>query len=411
MAISQLYPNSRPTLNLNFARSKTLDPRITFTRNSTATYVGSDGLIKTAAAGEARFDHDPVTGDCRGLLVEESRTNSVQTSSDFTGFPIWGTASVTASSGTAPDGTNTATLVTPTGSGGRTSIYKPLGFGSGTVATVSIYAKPSGKSWIWLLDPGSQVYVFFNVSTGVVGTVDSSVTNTSIEPAGNGWYRCSVTRTPTANYQINFGVCDGDNSEACAVNGSDGILFWGGQLEEGRNNGFPTSYIPTAGSTITRAADLCEITNDNLSSWYNSNEGTNVIEYNSVGHSRNGGVEVYLNYIVGNYRFEFNVDGKVTGRTVAVQVWGDLSPALLHNVNNKVACSQSWLTGEGSFSSNGIDPIVATNNPTNPPYNPTRMAFGFGLYQNRGYGMNGYIQRFSYYPTRVSDSQLQELTS
>jgi hypothetical protein len=62
------YPEIRPTLDLNFARVKALDPRITFTRSSGGSYVGADGLIKYAGVNEARFDHDPVTGESLGLL-------------------------------------------------------------------------------------------------------------------------------------------------------------------------------------------------------------------------------------------------------------------------------------------------------------------------------------------------------
>jgi hypothetical protein len=69
------------SLDLQFAADKTLTarkgPTPTFTRASTATFVGSDGLIQSAAINEARFDHDPVTLDCKGLLIEESRTNAI----------------------------------------------------------------------------------------------------------------------------------------------------------------------------------------------------------------------------------------------------------------------------------------------------------------------------------------------
>jgi hypothetical protein len=57
------------SLDLQFARTKTLDPRITFTRASSGTFVGSDGLIKTATTNEPRFDHNPTTGESLGLLV------------------------------------------------------------------------------------------------------------------------------------------------------------------------------------------------------------------------------------------------------------------------------------------------------------------------------------------------------
>ena len=69
------------SLDLQFAADKTLTarkgPTPVFTRASTATFVGSNGLIQTAATNIPRFDHDPVTLACRGLLIEESRTNIV----------------------------------------------------------------------------------------------------------------------------------------------------------------------------------------------------------------------------------------------------------------------------------------------------------------------------------------------
>ena len=71
MSISQLYPAEGPTLNLNFAGSRTLDPRITFTRTQTtsngSTYMGRDGLIKYAGPDEPRFDHRYVSGDIESL--------------------------------------------------------------------------------------------------------------------------------------------------------------------------------------------------------------------------------------------------------------------------------------------------------------------------------------------------------
>ena len=94
MSIKDNFPSVGPSLSLNFARSKTLDPRITFSRPSTsgdATYMNGNGLIVTAAADEPRFDHKYENGVVKslGLLVEEQRTNilqqSVATTSNWTG--------------------------------------------------------------------------------------------------------------------------------------------------------------------------------------------------------------------------------------------------------------------------------------------------------------------------------------
>ena len=82
MTIRHLYPAVEPSLNLDFANSKKLDSRINFVRGSTATYTDESGIIRTAAQDEARFDHDS-DGNSLGLLIEESRTNLVTYSEDY----------------------------------------------------------------------------------------------------------------------------------------------------------------------------------------------------------------------------------------------------------------------------------------------------------------------------------------
>ena len=79
MSIQQNFPAISPSLSLNFARSKTLDPRITFTRTTSGTRTNERGLVEVVPANSPRFDHsyDPVSGTVRslGLLVEEARSN------------------------------------------------------------------------------------------------------------------------------------------------------------------------------------------------------------------------------------------------------------------------------------------------------------------------------------------------
>ena len=69
-----------PKLALDFTTAS-LDPRITFTRttgaSNPATYINSSGVITAATNNQPRFDYDPVTLVCKGLLIEESRTNSL----------------------------------------------------------------------------------------------------------------------------------------------------------------------------------------------------------------------------------------------------------------------------------------------------------------------------------------------
>ena len=102
-------PTIRPSLNLDFANTKYLDSRVTFSRTSTATYYDQYGTLQTAAMGEARFDYDPATGEAKGLLIEEQRTNLLTYSEQFDNAAwIKTRLSVDANNTTAPDGTLTA---------------------------------------------------------------------------------------------------------------------------------------------------------------------------------------------------------------------------------------------------------------------------------------------------------------
>ena len=122
-----------PNLDLNFAQNKSLiddysgTTLVTFTRASTGTFVGSDGVIQTAATNEARFDHNPTTGESLGLLVEEARTNvllnsatlstqSVTVAAAANTLSFYGTGTVTLT------GVSTAGPLVGTGANNRVSL-------------------------------------------------------------------------------------------------------------------------------------------------------------------------------------------------------------------------------------------------------------------------------------------------
>jgi hypothetical protein len=103
----------------------TLDPRITFTRASTATYFDSAGVLQTAAVDAPRWDYDPATFQLRGLLIEAARTNlllnsaalstqSVAVTAQAYALSFYGTGTITKS------GTATGALI-GTGAGQRVS--------------------------------------------------------------------------------------------------------------------------------------------------------------------------------------------------------------------------------------------------------------------------------------------------
>jgi hypothetical protein len=278
------------SLDLRFADKKTLTDRvsgtnlITFSRASSGTYVGSDGLIKTAVTDAPRFDHDPVTGESLGLLVEEQRTNLITSSSDIAGFFTQQNSTATADAAAAPDGTVTADLLVPHTSSSTHGSFNntSLSFSASTTYSYSIFVKPNGYSWLQLLLTSGfnnlTAWVNFDLTgAGSFGFTGGGEISKEIESHPGGWYRCTITARSGASAFAGgpaYLVLDSNRNgrdEHYAGDGTSGIYLWGAQLEEGS---FPTSYIPTTTSTVTRSPDIASIEGTNFSSWFNQSEGT-----------------------------------------------------------------------------------------------------------------------------------------
>jgi hypothetical protein len=243
----------------DFANAKTLDPRITFSRLSTATYFNVAGVLTTAIANQPRFDHDPITNEPRGLLVEEHRKNLLAWSETFatsgavSTYYNWVDTNITraTSSVLSPDGVTFAQRFTA----------------SATDATLSI----AGVSV-------SNTYRTFSVWIQPVATLLGTVSITFDND--NTWNVVTFTDT-TRLTRISFSrstVHTGIRIKLSAAN--DAVVLWGAQLEEGA---FATSYIPTSSTDVTRSADIALVTGTNFSRWYRKDEGTLIVSHSATG--------------------------------------------------------------------------------------------------------------------------------
>ena len=396
MAISQLYPTQRPALDLNFARQKRLDSRVTFTRGSTATYVDSDGLIKTAASGEARFDHDSDTGESLGLLIEGSRTNKLLYSSALDSgkwTSIYGisNADVFASVAGAPDGSSAAKEVRSTATSGTAyhSYYGNGGVGTGNW-NFSIFVKPNGITTIEL--KVDAAYALGGTIFDLTG--DGSVTSGSgsFVKLSNGWWRLSTYGDISAHQRADCAVYF-----TSAGDGSSGFYLWGAQLEAGS---FPTSYIPTTTATVTRSADVASMTGTNFSSWYNNNEGSLFFTQKTSTSPTNS-----------TYYYLITTGGTTNGYRIAGQVI-----PINASGGNAWSSNASWLSlypgstfqnmafaySDGSAATAKDGAILETNTESLAAVTPTTLRIA--------YNVTSTVSRITYYPTRLSNDQLQALT-
>jgi hypothetical protein len=419
-----VFPSVRPTLDLDFANSKTLDPRITFTRSSGGSYVGADGLIKYAGVNEARFDHDPVTGESLGLLVEEGRTNQVTDSIVLSNMPDKTNVTVVDNAIISPDGTQNASKIIETSVNGNHDLSRlNVSTLSNVTYTISGYFKAGERKNVrinfrnvtfWGGGPTAP-FATFNLEESGRVLVTANLNAVSIVNVGNGWYRCSITATRDSNGTITSGiaVAPSNDSGASFYQGLEGygIYAWGLQFEAGTS---PLSFIPTLGSTRTRAADDASITGKNFSEWYRQDEGTIYVRYNIKGSF---GVDGF------NRVFEIS-DGTSSNRFTLLSLgtnddmfesWpiNGANQLNFNAVNTTFNRFYNWVAGykENDFQRYSIDVngILDINTDTSiSTSNFNQLGIGQDLFPIRK--LNGHISRLTYFPKRLPNEQLIALT-
>lgn len=253
----ELGPSVRPTLLLDFARSKTVDSRISFARSTGASLVAADGLIRYVGVNQPRIEHDPTTGECKGLLIEAGRYNEMRFSEGFANntYGLKNNLRVAENVATAPDGTFTATrlFASVDASANYHYIAHPgVTWTPSTIVTQSLFAKRGDVDRIALYPCNSSNGVWFNILTGTVSSNDTGTTGT-ITSYANGWYRCTATVTANATATTIYpGFYTVSTSGTSYVGNNDTTYIWGHQVE---NIGFASSYIPAIPTFSSRASN------------------------------------------------------------------------------------------------------------------------------------------------------------
>jgi hypothetical protein len=180
----------------DFALCPVLNPtnagRISFTRASSKTIVGSDGLLKTVGTNVPAFSYDPATGMAQGLDIEEARTNLLLHNQNLSNV-VWTklNGAITPDTLIAPDGTLTADTFIETAAAGFRFFDQSATLP--TNPTFSIFLKPAGRTWCSLQITTGAIYSYFNLSgAGSLGTT-AGLIGRSITAYPNGWYLVSAT--------------------------------------------------------------------------------------------------------------------------------------------------------------------------------------------------------------------------
>ena len=342
-----------------------------FTRASSATVVNKAGLIETVQSGIPRIDF---LGNTNGaLLLEPQRTNLYNYSND-TSLWIKTNFTTTNNYATSPDGTTNAFRGVSTSNG---SLLYISSTGSAGTNTISIYAKSNTAS--------DQKFRFFG---------NGNTTTSSDQTVTQEWQRFEYTETFT---NVTWGI------KGASVSGTNDILFYGMQHEVGS---YPTSYIPTQGSTVTRVAETCSQTvPDGI---IGQTEGTMYMEFtptNFVGDQRFGVSDnIGVNRIVLRIYNPTNIQlSGVIGGSIEISIIGSGYVA-----GNTYKVAGAWSNNDAVLYVNGVQVGTDTTVNTTPSNPLTRIGFDNGIGTAK---FENPVNQTQIYNTRLSNSELATLTS
>jgi len=339
------------------------------------------GSIDNVSVKEVTRDNVPRIdysgGGCPHILAEPMRTNLVTYSEDFTTWTTTGSANVTSNTTISPDGTQNAdTLDLLAGD----YFYKPITSGAGTF-TLSCYVKVLSGT----LDFKMQSF------SGTDGANASSVFT-----ANTNWQRFEFTTTVTVD----------SNFYPVQVSGLVGGDFeiWGAQLELGS---YPTSMIPTSGSTVTRNQD--QFSRDGISSLINSTEGVLFVEMAALANdSTNRMISLY-----GSGNDKLTLFYKTASNSMTVQgfVGGSLQinrTITLTDITQFSKIALRYKTNDFAWYVDGVKKTDDTSTNTWRANTLTKLSFDDGSSGNPLYAK---VKQLKLYKEALTNSELITLTT
>jgi hypothetical protein len=331
---------------------------------------------------------------------------------------VKGGSSITANTIVAPDGTLSGDKLVEDTSTGFHTIGQNATVVSGQTYALSVYLKAGERTEVQILGRFSGAWVarpsvLVNLASGTISG-SAGAAPATITAVGNGWYRVTIvgtTNTTSAGFQVDI---RSGNTSTYQGDGFSGIYIWGAQLEAGA---FPTSYIPTVASQVTRSADVAVMTGTNFSSWYNASVGTFFAEYqgpavlNNSGGSTVNGVVMATNPTNTNLSAIF-LHPSLLGKGSQNMLENSVNPGRLDAggaYSTAVAKAAAvFATSDRAISVNGG--VAVTSATGTAPTGVDRLHLGWQSIVVGTNMLNGTIRKIAYYPRRLANSQLQAIT-
>ena len=373
----------------------------------------------TAAYYGPRLVYDPVTLASQGILVEEARTNVLTQSQNLSTVLTVSNSTLTGSAATAPDGATTATSLMETVANASHWAYHGTANGvSATTYTYSLFIKANGRSAVWLNVQASANNYFtavfdlsgVSVSQTSVGGTSGTISASSIQSVGNGWYRCVVTGVVTGTSSFCVGLATAPTGNTFTSVGvvsayvgdiTKGAYIWQIQAEAATGASSP---IPTTTASVTRAADDARLTGLTFGTGYS------VVASWQENFDDAAGFRCVLSISSAALTRESALYQRHTNNTVRIFSTGDMDLTIgTGNALTANTAAARFVTNDSTGSLNGAA-AVAADTSTAPVASADRVFIG-SQYAGGGNYLEGTISRIRIYNRALPDAQLQSLTT
>ena len=380
-------------------------------RASTGTYVAESGLIADAEVGVPRIDWTNGVGE---LLLEPQSTNLFTYSEDFSDAS-WTKSGTTVTSNAilSPDGSVNADLIEISSAGAR-FVSQSVTLTSGQNYVLSCFMKNGNTGWnaLGAFDGVSDFATgTFDILNGNIGStsVSSGSVNTelSIQDYGNGWYRCIMkfTATSTGSWSIRVYASVQSATNYSGVVGENAYIF-GAQLEQ---LSYPTSYIRTEGSSVTRIADAVT-GNSSLGQVINSSEGVLYAEMSALADDgTNRSIAITDGTSNNRTTIQFSVSAnRISSGTIV----GGVANAILaqNSIDQTNTFKIAFKYKENDFALwvNGVEVKTDLSGSTYSANTLDKLSFDNGAGSEDFYGR---IREIKVYDTALTDAELTTLTT
>ncbi len=381
-----------------------------FSRSGSATRIAKNGLITTVDSNVPRLEYpliDGVVNGCPSLLLEPQRSNLITYSEAFDNA-YWGKTGVSETSGfISPDGTDNAFKLVEDTSNSLHYTYSSAVSVSAVNNNFSLFVKSAGKTKLAMRESnGTGRYASFDLTNKSV--IEQNGTDAKIEELINGWFRISFNDITTTSTIMGLFLLDDSYTSGSVIttyqgDGTSGVYIYGAQIEQGS---YPTSYIPTNGSAVTRNGETANGSGD--ASTFNDSEGVLMVEIAALSNT-NSFEDLSLSDGTSNNKIQFFLHS-TNSITARVTVGGSTQynrSYLPQDITTFSKYAIKYKANDFSLYVNGIKQNASTSGSIFPSNTLDELIIN----DNNISDFNGKVKQLQYYNSALTESELEQLTS